>query len=155
MKTVFFLLACWFSVALYGQETNSYLKFDSSGTNKGYSNYVEVDLGTGKMLLISGQVPLNAEGELVGKNDMEKQTEQVFMNIEKLVEKAGGSMNDLVQTDIYLTDIRQIQKFRDARDKFINLENPPISTLVEVKSLFREDVLIEIGATAVIPNSME
>lgn len=155
MKKAFFIFTCCFSMALYGQETSSFLKFDNSEADKGYSNYVEVDLGTCKMLLLSGQVPLNGKGELVGENDMEKQTEQVFKNIKNLIEKAGGSMNDLVGTDIYLTDINQIQKFRDARDQFINLENPPVSTLMEVKSLFRKDVLIEIGATAIIPNSIE
>lgn len=155
MKNLLLFFACCFSIALYGQERSTFLKFDNPEVDKGYSNFVEVDFGSYKMLLISGQVPINEKGELIGKNDMEKQTEQVFKNIKKLIEKAGGNINDLVKTDIYLTDINQIQKFRDARDKFINFENPPVSTLMEVKSLFREDVLVEIGATAIIPNSVE
>lgn len=115
----------------------------------------KIDLGAYKMLLLSGQVPLDKKGKLVGENDMEKQVEQVFRNIQKLIEKARGNMRDLVETAIYLTDIDQLQQFREAGDKFINLESPPVSTLMEGKSLFREDVLIEISATVIIPHSVE
>ncbi len=150
MKKLFLFFLCCISVTIYAQETKGILSYDKPALYNGYSNFVEIDLGNYMMLLISGQVPLNEKGELIGKDNMEKQTEQVFENILKLIKKAGGNMNNLIKTDIYLTDISQVQKFRNVRDRFINRDNPPVSTLVEVKSLFRNDILIEIAATAVI-----
>jgi reactive intermediate/imine deaminase len=103
------------------------------------------------MVIISGQVPLDNQSNLVGKGDFKKQTEQVFVNIKNIVIEAGGTMDHVVKLGIYLVDIAEIKTLRDVRNKFINLKNPPASTLVQVNKLFREDVLIEIEATAVIP----
>jgi len=51
-----------------------------------------------------------------------------------------------------LLDMSQIQTLRAVRDKFVNLKHPPASTLVQVNKLFRDDVLIEVEATAIVPN---
>jgi len=118
---------------------------------KGYSHLAEIDLGTCKMLILSGQVAFDSEGHLIGPDDYEKQTEQIFLNIKNIVESAGGTMDNLVKIGVYMRDVGQIQAFRTARDKFINTKNPPASTLVEVSKLFRDDVLIEIEATAIVP----
>jgi len=118
---------------------------------KGYSHLAEIDLGTCKMLILSGQVAFDNNAHLVGPGDYEKQTEQIFLNIKHIIESAGGTMDNLVKIGVYMRDVAQIQAFRTARDKFVNTKTPPASTLVEVSKLFREDVLIEIEATAVIP----
>ena len=60
-------------------------------------------------------------------------------------------MDNIVKISIYMLDVSQIQTVRDIRNKFINLKNPPASTLVQVGKLFRDDILIEIEATAIIP----
>ena len=119
-------------------------------TPKGYSASVQVDLGTARMLLISGQVPLDKQGGLVGKGDFGKQVEQVFTNIQGIIQEAGGSIDNLVKINVYVTDMSQLQVFRDVRDKFVNRQHPPASTLVQVVKLFRDDVMVEIDATAVI-----
>lgn len=118
---------------------------------RGYSHAAVIDLGNSKMIIMSGQVALDKQGNLVGKDDMGKQTGQVFENIKSIVEAAGGNMSHIVKLGYFATDVTQIQSIRDARDKFINTKNPPASTLVQVSKLFREDVLIEIEATAIIP----
>jgi 2-iminobutanoate/2-iminopropanoate deaminase len=118
---------------------------------RGYSHAALIDLGTCKMLILSGQVAFDDQGNLVGAGDYEKQTGQIFTNIKHTVESAGGTMDNLVKLGVYMRDVSQIQKVRAARDRFINTKNPPASTLVEVSKLFRDDVLIEIEATAVIP----
>ncbi len=100
---------------------------------------------------MSGQVPLDNQGNLIGKGDFGKQAEQVFANIKSIVTEAGGTMSHVVKLGIFLVDIKEIQTLRDVRNKFINLKNPPASTLVQVNKLFREDILIEIEATAIIP----
>jgi 2-iminobutanoate/2-iminopropanoate deaminase len=60
-------------------------------------------------------------------------------------------MNDIVKLSYYLKDVSKIQQVRAIRDMYINTQTPPASTLVEVSKLFRDDMLIEIEATAVIP----
>jgi 2-iminobutanoate/2-iminopropanoate deaminase len=119
---------------------------------KGYSQASILDLGSCKMVIISGQVALDRQGNLVGKDDTGKQAEQVFQNIKSIVEAAGGTMNHLVKLGYFITDVKQIQTIRNIRDKYINTQSPPASTLVEASKLFREDILLEIEATAVIPN---
>jgi 2-iminobutanoate/2-iminopropanoate deaminase len=122
---------------------------------RGYSHVAEIDLGNCKMLILSGQVALDNKGSLVGKDDFGKQTEQVFSNIKGIVESAGGTMDNLVKISIYVVDMSQLQTLRTVRDKFVNVKNPPASTLVQVSKLFRDDILIEIEATAVIPNKKQ
>lgn len=117
----------------------------------GYSHAAEIDLGTSKILLISGQVSLDVEGKIVGEDNVEQQTEQVFKNIQAIVENSGGTMNDLVKITIYLRDVSNIVKFREVRNKYINVNNPPASTLVEISKLARDEFLLEVEATAVIP----
>jgi enamine deaminase RidA (YjgF/YER057c/UK114 family) len=111
---------------------------------------VEIENGNSKMIFISGQVPLNPEGDIVGLTDLEKQTEQVFENIKRLVEKSGGTMKDLVNIECYFTDISRVAEFRKARDKYIDPKNPPASTAVQVVRLVNPDFLIEVNAVAVV-----
>jgi len=118
---------------------------------KGYSQAAVIDLGAGKMVIISGQIPLNKQGQLVGAGDMGKQTEQVFQNIKGIVEELGGNMSNVVKLGYFITDISGLQNMRTARDKYINTAQPPASTLVQVNKLFRDDVMIEVEATAIIP----
>lgn len=60
-------------------------------------------------------------------------------------------MNDIVKLTYLLTDLTQIQSIRSIRNQYINIQKPPASTLAQVSKLFRDDVFIEIEATAVIP----
>lgn len=116
---------------------------------KGLSQVVEIPLGNQRMLILSGQIPLNTKGELVG-NDVKTQSIQIFENIKAIVESYGATMNDVAKLGIFTTDISQTAGYREARDQFINIDNPPASTLLEVKGLFRSDILIEIEAIAVV-----
>ncbi|QNK63653.1 RidA family protein [Pedobacter sp. PAMC26386] len=156
MNKLICLIFLGVSSSSVAQEVSKPVKFFNPATvstAKGYNQAVEIDLGSSKMIMLSGQVPLNEEGELVGNNDLSKQTEQVFVNIKHILEEAGGSMNDLVKLNYYLTNVSEIKLLREVRDKFINIKTPPTSTLVEVNKLFRADILIEIEATAVIPKN--
>lgn len=150
-----FLLVMLLSAAgLFAQNDSSIVKFvnpPSVATPKGYSHAAMVDLGTCRMLILSGEVPFDKDGKLVGKDDFAKQTEQVFINIKNIITDLGGTMKDIVKLDLFLLDVKNIQTLRNVRDKYINLQNPPTSTLVEVKKLFRDDVLIEVAATAILP----
>jgi reactive intermediate/imine deaminase len=129
----------------------NFINPSSVSTPRGYSHSAIIDLGNCKMVILSGQVPVDNQGNLVGEGDFNKQTEQVFLNIKNVITEAGGTMDNIVKLNIYLTDVSLIQTFRDIRNKFVNPENPPAATLVQVTSLFRSEVMIEIEATAIIP----
>jgi 2-iminobutanoate/2-iminopropanoate deaminase len=155
MKKFLILPLLLFSKFALSQVDTSIVKFinpPAVSAPKGYSHAAQIDLGTCKMLIISGQVAIDNKGNLIGKGDFGKQAEQVFLNIKSIVESAGGTMDNVVKIGIYVVDMGQIQTLRTVRDKFINLKNPPASTLVQVSRLFRDDILIEVEATAIIPN---
>jgi 2-iminobutanoate/2-iminopropanoate deaminase len=118
-----------------------------------YSHAAEVDLGTCKMVIISGQVALDAQGNLVGQDDFTKQAEQVFQNIKTIVESSGGTMKDVVKYTTFVTDINDVPKLREIRKKYTGDNSPAASTLVEIKELVRKEFLLEIEATAIIPKS--
>jgi 2-iminobutanoate/2-iminopropanoate deaminase len=155
MKKASFLLAMLITLAMgtLAQTAQNVQLINPStvATPRGYSHAAVIDLGNCKMVILSGQVALDPKGNLVGANDIVKQTEQVFRNIKSIVEAAGGKMDHLVKLGYFITDVSQIQGIRTVRDQFINTKTPPASTLVQVSKLFREDMLIEIEATAVIP----
>lgn len=113
----------------------------------GYSHVVEVS--TGRLIYISGQVPLDHDGELVGPGDLEAQTRQIFENLTGALASAGASWAEVVKLGYFLTDVSEIGTVRAIRDEYVNAEQPPASTLVEVSGLFRDDVLIEIEAVAI------
>jgi enamine deaminase RidA (YjgF/YER057c/UK114 family) len=117
----------------------------------GYTHIAKVSGGT--TIYLSGQVAADASGKLIGEGNFEAQAEQVFKNLKNAVEAAGGSLADVVKMNVYIlaeVDPGEIQKFRAARDRYVNTAQPPASTLVVVSRLARPGWLIEIEAIAVI-----
>ena len=154
MKKIILISLLLLSIKVMAQKDTSLVKFinpSSVHTSKGYSQAVVINMGNSQMVVISGQVALDSLGNLVGAADMAKQTEQVFTNIKNILKSLGGNMENVIKLGYFTTDVSQIQAVRAGRDKFINLKNPPASTLVQVSKLFRNDILIEIEATAIIP----
>lgn len=154
LKRLFSILFLFSSFSAFAQTDTSIVKFSNPATvatPKGYSHAAVVDLGTCHLLVLSGQVPLDSKGNLVGKDNLAMQTEQVFQNIKNILAEFGGTMDHIIKIGVFMVDVSQIQTFRNSRDKYISVNNPPASTLVEVSQLFREDVLIEVEATAIIP----
>jgi reactive intermediate/imine deaminase len=113
----------------------------------GYSHVVDVPAS--RIVFLSGQVPLDAAGNLVGEGDFAAQVRQVFENLTAALAAADASWNDVVKIDYFVRDIREVAALRAIRDEYVNTEQPPASTLVEVSRLFRDDVLVEIEAVAV------
>ncbi len=104
-------------------------------------------LKCGELLIISGQVPIDAEGKTVGAGDPEKQWRQCLENIKKLVEAAGGTMNDIVFLGYYLTDMRNYINYGEIRRQYFKPPYPT-GTAIGVTGLAQEDWLIEIEAIA-------
>lgn len=114
----------------------------------GYSQ-VAVVTG-GKIVFIAGQVALDKSGNVVGKDDFRAQVQQVFENLKAAVEAAGGDLSDVIKLNSYFLDFSHLGEFREVRDRYIHLKNPPASTAVQVSRLFRPEFLIEIEAVAVV-----
>lgn len=115
----------------------------------GYTQVVEA---TGRRTVyVAGQVALDASGEVVGRGDMEAQARQVFENLKVALEAVGAGFGDVVKLNYYVTDISRVGDIRAVRDEYVDTERPPASTAVEVSRLFREELLVEVEAVAVLP----
>lgn len=83
------------------------------------------------------------------RSDFAGQAREVFRAVKALVEAGGGSLNNVVKLNTYVTDARYRPEFRAVRDEFFGAKGPA-STLVEVSALAHPDYLIEVEAIAVI-----
>jgi enamine deaminase RidA (YjgF/YER057c/UK114 family) len=116
----------------------------------GYSHVVETPANA-RLVYLSGQVPLDSAGHLVGAGDFRAQTEQVFRNLGLALAGAGASFADIVKLNYFVRDMSHLSDLRAVRDRYVNVKAPPASTLVEVSRLFRDDVMLEIEAVAAVP----
>ena len=119
----------------------------------GYSHVAEVR--SGKLIYISGQVALDANGNLVGKDDFAAQARQVFANLKAALESAGAGFKDVVKLNYYCANsidpAVHLPQIREIRDGLLNTAAPPVSTFVVVHRLVRPEWLIEVEAVAVVP----
>ena len=118
----------------------------------GYTHVVETC--NGRTVYISGQVALDSAGNLVGVDDLHAQTTQVFKNLDAALAAVGATFQHVVKLTSFLLDISQIAIVRAIRDQYVNTQQPPASSAVEVRRLFRDDLLLEIEAIAVIPEHL-
>ncbi len=105
---------------------------------------------TGTPVFISGQVALDADGKLVGENDPAAQTEQVFKNLQSVVEACGGTLDDVVKITIFVTDPAYRPAVAAARLKWFKEGAWPASTYLVVSALAVPTMLVEIEAVAMV-----
>ncbi len=108
----------------------------------GYTHVVEVQ--SGRLAYISGQVAYNKGGELVGEGDIVAQTRQVFQNIKTTLDALGTDFGSVIKLNYYAVDVSRLAEIREVRNEF--LTTPPASTFVVVKGLVRPELLIEVEA---------
>ena len=101
----------------------------------------------GNWLAISGTTATDERGMIVGGGQMYVQARQALANIKSHVESAGFTLADVVRTRVFVTDISRFAEVARAHKEVFG-ENPPASTLVEVKRLVHPDMLIEVEADA-------
>jgi enamine deaminase RidA (YjgF/YER057c/UK114 family) len=121
------------------------------GSPPGYSQIVEVTAG--RIIFIAGQTALDRDGNLVGRNDFAAQAEQVFNNLSIALLASGCTAANLVKLTVFLTDMDNLVRYREARNRFFASVTPPAApavTLVEVSKLYGPDFLIEIEAIAAV-----
>jgi 2-iminobutanoate/2-iminopropanoate deaminase len=106
----------------------------------------------GRLLAISGQVALDAAGNLVGAGDFKAQAHQAFANLGAVLAAAGLSNADIVKVTYFVVglDHERVLALREAREAALGGERPAAS-LLGVAALFRPDLLVEIEAIAEYP----
>jgi enamine deaminase RidA (YjgF/YER057c/UK114 family) len=119
------------------------------GPTPGYSQVVKVT--GGQTIYLAGQVALDESRELVGRGDFRAQAQQVFENIKTALTAVGADFSHVVKLNMYVLDRSHLPILREIRDRYVNTQAPPASTLVEVRSLAQEDFLLEVEAIASLP----
>ena len=106
----------------------------------------------GVTIYVSGLVSRDRHGNVIGKGDMAAQIRQVGENLRLSLEAAGATLNDLVRTCTYVTDIDEFFKNVDARQEYFGKALPTSST-IGVSRLSHPDFMVEVEAFAVIEDS--
>jgi len=120
---------------------------DPSKWTASYSPAVAVS--SGKILFVSGQVAFDQEGNVIGKGDMVAQARMIFENIRLILKKAGADFKDVVKTNYYITDVSKFPEVAALRPEYFTAPFPA-STMVEVKGLVHEELMLEIEAIALL-----
>lgn len=110
----------------------------------GYSRAVRV----GNIIEVSGTAPVDGD-KIIGIGNAYEQTKFCLQKIEKALLKAGATVNDVVRTRMFVTDISRWEEYGKAHGEFFK-DIKPVTSMIEVKSLIAPQMLIEIEATAII-----
>ena len=114
-----------------------------------YSHVARVDVGTGTLLFLSGQIALDDDGQLVGAGDMVTQATRVFELIGAILAAHGATFADVVNIRTFLTDMALLPQYGQVRHRVFT-GTPPTSTTVEVSRLFRDGALLEVEVVAAV-----
>ncbi|MBV9003265.1 MAG: RidA family protein [Solirubrobacterales bacterium] len=114
------------------------------------SHYTDA-VQAGPLLFISGCVPVNARGNLVGSDDVVAQARQVFSNIGRVLAATGAGFGDVVKVTVYMIDIEDRPRINPVRQEVFGAARPA-STLVEVSRLAVPGARLEVDAVALVPD---
>lgn len=128
-----------------------YVNPDTMHKNPAFSQGIIIPAGM-RTLIIGGQNAVSPKGEVVGKGDIVAQTNQALDNLTKVLEAAGGTLDNLVRVGLLLREDADLQAgFGAWMARAGKLKHPPTVTAAFVAKLAAPDYLIEIEATAVLP----
>jgi reactive intermediate/imine deaminase len=102
----------------------------------------------GNLIFVAGQAALGPDGKIVGEGDIRRQTEQTMENIKLTLDAAGATMDDVVKTTIYLTDVANYAGMNEVYRRYFTNAPPARATLLT--GLVVEGLLVEIEAIAML-----
>ncbi|MEM7710192.1 MAG: RidA family protein [Pseudomonadota bacterium] len=125
--------------------------FDPPSVWKPFGTFSQsVTSGTGRTVYLKGQVALDPAGQVVGEDDMPAQVERTLRNISDVLAAMGGRMSDIVSLQQFTTDIQAFMRAGEIRAAFFTAPFP-VTTTLEVSSLYDPRLLVEIAGIAEIP----
>ena len=127
-----------------------FLSPDTLAPPFGFSHVASV--APGRVVWVSGQLPLVADGTVATPGDMAAQARQCFDNVGRGLQAAGAGWGDVVKLTYYVTDVSDVGAIRAVRDEFVDMARPPTSSLVRVAGLVLPDAMIEVEAVACPPD---
>lgn len=113
-----------------------------------YSHGYKVEIGDAVIVFTTGQIALDKDGNVLYPDDPAKQAEFIYESLEKVLKQAGASLDDVVKTTVFVTNMEDFPKISQVRNKYFK-DAEPVSTLVEVNKLVKEGCRVEIEAIAV------
>jgi 2-iminobutanoate/2-iminopropanoate deaminase len=108
-----------------------------------------VEAPAGRTVYVSGQVSMDAEGNVVGEGDVGAQMEKVLENVATVLEEADGTLGDVVKVTVFIVDMGHYDEIHEVRRRFFE-EPYPASSMIEVSALIDPRLLVEVEAIAVI-----
>jgi enamine deaminase RidA (YjgF/YER057c/UK114 family) len=131
--------------------TIQYINPESLHRNPAFSQGVVIPAGA-RLLLVGGQNAVDASGQITGKGDIGKQTEQALANMLKVIEAAGGTLDNLFKLTLIIQHGVDLHPGFEAWMKVWGQRpNPPLVTTIMVAGLANPDFLIEIEAQVILP----
>lgn len=122
----------------------------AAGQAEPISHYTDAVRAEGPLLFVSGVVPVDGAGRLVGGDDVVAQARQVFSNLGAVLAAGGATLADVVKVTVFLTDVDDRARINVVRQEAFG-EARPASTLVEIAALAIAGARIEVEAVAVVP----
>lgn len=122
----------------------------AAGQAEPISHYTDAVRAEGPLLFVSGVVPVDGAGRLVGGDDVVAQARQVFSNLGAVLAAGGATLADVVKVTVFLTDVDDRARINVVRQEAFG-EARPASTLVEIAALAIPGARIEVEAVAVVP----
>lgn len=116
-----------------------------------FAHVARVDLGTGALLLLAGQVAVDDDGEVVAPGDITRQADHIFALIGEILSAHGATFADVVHLRTFMTDLNDLPGYGTVRRRVFPGTPPPASTTVEVSRLFLPGAVLEVEVTAAIP----
>lgn len=113
-----------------------------------FANVARIDTGTGALLILSGQVGVDDDGNVVAPGDAGAQAERIFEIVDGLLRAHGSSLGQVAHLRTFMTNLDDLPAYGAVRRRLFP-QNPPASTTVEVSKLFLPGAVLEIEVTAI------
>lgn len=118
---------------------------------RSYSHAVTI-AGPAKLVYVSGQISIGADGSVIGKGDMRRQCEQVLANVTTVLRASGAGWADVIKMNAYMVGMtdENVAIFREVRSRYLEAGKLPASTFIGIARLVQQELLLEVEVIAAL-----